>query len=193
MSFMNATPPRLTLSGRRARKAATSRITRPGARFEGYLAPDRPHAGAYDEMFAADGTVRGPYRALYESIAALDAHDLNSRSQALDHRPVERLRPRVEVVRVEGRDRLVQRAVGAADGAVGGEHLVVGTRVRPVRREIALEPGTRPGDPAGRRLPRTSTGQGQPGRRGVHERHPDLRAPSCATLRRRWTHGETSL
>ena len=51
---MNATPPRLPLSGRRARKAATSRITRPGARFEGYLAPDRPHAGAYDEMFAAD-------------------------------------------------------------------------------------------------------------------------------------------
>ncbi|HET6711642.1 circularly permuted type 2 ATP-grasp protein, partial [Amycolatopsis sp.] len=89
MSTMNATPPRLPPSGRRARKAATSRITRPGARFEGYLSPERPHAGAYDEMFAADGTVRGPYRALYESIAALDAHDLQSRSQALDRAMVD--------------------------------------------------------------------------------------------------------
>ena len=75
---MNATPPRLPPSGRRARKATTRRITRPGAPFDGYLSPDRPHADAYDEMFAADGTVRGPYRALHESIAALDARDLTA-------------------------------------------------------------------------------------------------------------------
>ncbi|GAB3351889.1 circularly permuted type 2 ATP-grasp protein [Amycolatopsis echigonensis] len=65
------------------------RAARPGAQFDGYLAPERPHAGAYDEMFAPDGTVRGPYRALYGSIAALDASDLTNRSQALDRAMVD--------------------------------------------------------------------------------------------------------
>ena len=55
-----------------------------GAFFDGYLDPDRPHPGAYDEMFGSDGTVRSPYRALYQSIADLDASDLSARAEALD-------------------------------------------------------------------------------------------------------------
>src|SRR2546423_1408917 len=35
--------------------------------FDGYLDPKRPHAGAYDEMFAPDFTVRAAYRRLHES------------------------------------------------------------------------------------------------------------------------------
>jgi uncharacterized circularly permuted ATP-grasp superfamily protein len=40
-------------------------------------------------MFAPDGTVRSPYRALYESIAGLDAADLTARSEALDRAMVD--------------------------------------------------------------------------------------------------------
>ncbi len=54
------------------------------ALFEGYHEPGRPHAGAYDEMFAADGTVRSPYRALHDAIAPTAAADLTVRSEALD-------------------------------------------------------------------------------------------------------------
>ncbi len=54
------------------------------ALFDGYLEPDRPHAGAYDEMFAPDGTVRTPYRALHDAIAPTAAADLTVRSEALD-------------------------------------------------------------------------------------------------------------
>lgn len=54
------------------------------ALFDGYLEPDRPHAGAYDEMFAPDGTVRTPYRALHDAIAPTAAADLTARSEALD-------------------------------------------------------------------------------------------------------------
>ncbi|WP_027928290.1 circularly permuted type 2 ATP-grasp protein [Amycolatopsis benzoatilytica] len=90
MSSMNSnSAPRLPPAGRRARTVKGRRAARPGAQFDGYLAPERPHAGAYDEMFAPDGTVRGPYRALYGSIAALDASDLTNRSQALDRAMVD--------------------------------------------------------------------------------------------------------
>ena len=54
------------------------------ALFDDYLEPDRPHAGAYDEMFHADGTVRPHYRALHEAIAPTAAADLKVRSEALD-------------------------------------------------------------------------------------------------------------
>lgn len=57
---------------------------RAGALFDDYLDPGRPHPDAYDEMFAADGSVRSSYRALHESIAGLDAADLTGRSAALD-------------------------------------------------------------------------------------------------------------
>ncbi|RZQ65144.1 circularly permuted type 2 ATP-grasp protein [Amycolatopsis suaedae] len=80
----NNAPPKLPPAGMRPRTARARTNGRPGAQFDGYLAANRPHPGAYDEMFAGDGTVRPPYRALYESIAALDAGDLTARSAALD-------------------------------------------------------------------------------------------------------------
>ncbi|WP_158879493.1 circularly permuted type 2 ATP-grasp protein [Amycolatopsis anabasis] len=84
----NSTP-RLPPSGRRARARTSRRNGHPGAQFDGYLAPSRPHAGAYDEMFAPDGVVRSPYRALYESIARLDSSDLTARAEALDRAMVD--------------------------------------------------------------------------------------------------------
>jgi uncharacterized circularly permuted ATP-grasp superfamily protein len=80
---------RLPPSGRRARTSRTRRNSHLGAQFDGYLSPQRPHSGAYDEMFAPDGSVRGPYRALYDSIAGLDASDLNARASALDRAMVD--------------------------------------------------------------------------------------------------------
>ncbi|HEV7978560.1 circularly permuted type 2 ATP-grasp protein [Amycolatopsis sp.] len=85
----NNSAPRLPPGGRRARTSKVSRNSQPGAQFDGYLSPKRPHSGAYDEMFAPDGTVRGPYRALYESIAALDGSDLTARASALDRAMVD--------------------------------------------------------------------------------------------------------
>jgi uncharacterized circularly permuted ATP-grasp superfamily protein len=85
----NNSAPRLPPGGRRARTSKVSRNSQPGAQFDGYLSPKRPHSGAYDEMFAPDGTVRVPYRALYESIAALDGSDLTARASALDRAMVD--------------------------------------------------------------------------------------------------------
>ncbi|OZM72857.1 hypothetical protein CFN78_14315 [Amycolatopsis antarctica] len=76
--------PKLPPAGRRARTPKARTRGRAGEQFHGYLAPGRPHAGAYDEMFDSDGSVRGPYRALYESLAALGGADLSARSDALD-------------------------------------------------------------------------------------------------------------
>lgn len=54
--------PQLPLNARRAQTARRRfRDPRPGEQFEGYLAPDRPNAAAYDEMFDPDGSVRAPY------------------------------------------------------------------------------------------------------------------------------------
>ncbi len=64
--------------------AATEEASAGSALFDGYLEPDRPHAGAYDEMFAPDGTVRTPYRALHDAIAPTAVADLTVRSEALD-------------------------------------------------------------------------------------------------------------
>ncbi len=72
----------LPKSPRRSRLSAVPRRT--GEFFDNYLDPDRAHSAAFDEMFAADGTVRGPYRALYESIAGLDVTDLSARAEALE-------------------------------------------------------------------------------------------------------------
>lgn len=79
-----SSPPKLPPAGRRARVPKARTKGRAGEQFHGYLSPARPHRGAYDEMFDSDGTVRGPYRALYESLAVLDASDLSARSDALD-------------------------------------------------------------------------------------------------------------
>ncbi|GAB3480665.1 circularly permuted type 2 ATP-grasp protein [Amycolatopsis cihanbeyliensis] len=87
---MNAnTALKLPPAGRRARRARARTNGRPGAQFHGYLEPQRPYPGAYDEMFAPDGTVRTPYRALYESISALAANDLDARAEALDRAMVD--------------------------------------------------------------------------------------------------------
>src|SRR4030088_521043 len=85
----NNSAPRLPLTGRRARAARGRRNGHPGAQFDGYLTPTRPHADAYDEMFSPDGTVRMTYPAWYESIAALDSNDLTARSSALDRAMVD--------------------------------------------------------------------------------------------------------
>ncbi|RZS31422.1 putative circularly permuted ATP-grasp superfamily protein [Herbihabitans rhizosphaerae] len=55
-----------------------------GELFRGYLDPKRPHAEAYDEMFAPDSTVRQAYRRLHDSLAPSSAADLTARSEALD-------------------------------------------------------------------------------------------------------------
>src|SRR5947207_8302697 len=52
--------------------------------FDGYLDPKRPHAGAYDEMFAGDGAVRMAYRRLHESLATARPAELTARAEALD-------------------------------------------------------------------------------------------------------------
>src|SRR5688572_25552268 len=57
---------------------------RVGELFDGYLDPKRPHAGAYDEMFAPDSTLRPAYRRLHESLAPARPADLTARSEALD-------------------------------------------------------------------------------------------------------------
>ncbi|MFD6066855.1 circularly permuted type 2 ATP-grasp protein [Amycolatopsis lurida] len=86
----NNSAPRLPPAGRRPPTTTSARrAAKPGAQFDGYLSPSRPHSGAYDEMFMADGTVRQPYRALYESISALTSADLSSRSAAIDRAMVD--------------------------------------------------------------------------------------------------------
>ncbi|MFC7613646.1 circularly permuted type 2 ATP-grasp protein [Actinokineospora soli] len=55
-----------------------------GELFDGYLDPRRPHAGAYDEMFAPDSGVRSAYRRLREHLGTLQPADLTARSEALD-------------------------------------------------------------------------------------------------------------
>jgi uncharacterized circularly permuted ATP-grasp superfamily protein len=87
---MNAnSAPKLPPSGRRARPTRARTTSRPGAQFDGYLVPGRPHSEAFDEMFGADGVVRAPYRSLYESISALGAPDLSARADALDRAMVD--------------------------------------------------------------------------------------------------------
>jgi uncharacterized circularly permuted ATP-grasp superfamily protein len=75
--------------GEDAQMERSSTRTRPageqqGELFDGYLDPKRPHAEAYDEMFAADATVRPAYRRLHESLATARPADLTARSEALD-------------------------------------------------------------------------------------------------------------
>ncbi|EWC60143.1 Protein containing domain DUF404, DUF407 [Actinokineospora spheciospongiae] len=78
---------RMERSATAARPKRGARDTGPdlGGLFEGYLDPRRPHAGAYDEMFAQDdAAVRQAYRRLHEQLAASQPGDLTARSEALD-------------------------------------------------------------------------------------------------------------
>jgi uncharacterized circularly permuted ATP-grasp superfamily protein len=68
----------------RPRVARSANGHAPGALFDGYLDPGRPHAGAYDEMFAETASVRPAYRTLYDSLAPSEVSDLAARSEALD-------------------------------------------------------------------------------------------------------------
>jgi uncharacterized circularly permuted ATP-grasp superfamily protein len=56
----------------------------PAGLFDGYLDPKRPHAGAYDEMFAPDGTVRQAYRRLHDQLDRSVPAELGARAEALD-------------------------------------------------------------------------------------------------------------
>jgi len=73
-----------------AQRAATRPSTKAslnghlGELFENYLDPRRPHAGAFDEMFADEATVRSAYRRLHESLAPSKPADLATRAEALD-------------------------------------------------------------------------------------------------------------
>lgn len=56
----------------------------PAGLFDGYLDPKRPHAGAYDEMFAGDGAVRQAYRRLHDQLHKSAPAELGTRAEALD-------------------------------------------------------------------------------------------------------------
>ncbi|HEY0692667.1 MAG TPA: circularly permuted type 2 ATP-grasp protein [Kribbella sp.] len=56
----------------------------PSLLFDGYLDPERPHAGAYDEMFDPVDGVRPAYRRLHDSLAPLQPADLTARAEALE-------------------------------------------------------------------------------------------------------------
>jgi uncharacterized circularly permuted ATP-grasp superfamily protein len=56
----------------------------PAGLFDGYLDPKRPHAGAYDEMFAGDGSVRQAYRRLHDQLDHSAPAELGARAEALD-------------------------------------------------------------------------------------------------------------
>jgi uncharacterized circularly permuted ATP-grasp superfamily protein len=64
-----------------------SRAARPDARseriFGGYSTSDACYSMAFDEMFDAQGNVRGPYKGIYAELAPSDASDLKARADAL--------------------------------------------------------------------------------------------------------------
>ena len=135
------------------------------ALFDGYHEPDRPHADAYDEMFAADGTIRTPYRALHDAIAPTAAADLAARSEALDRAYVDQgitfsLLRRGAAVPARPR---AARDLGARSGDSSSEAIV--QRVRALEAFLAdvygdgeiLRDG-HPAAPADHHLRRTSTG-----------------------------------
>ncbi len=68
----------------RSARSSTRRRGRDGELFDGYLDPRRPYAGAYDEMFGPDRTLRPAYRRLHESLAPSAPAELGARAEALD-------------------------------------------------------------------------------------------------------------
>ncbi|MGD1237944.1 circularly permuted type 2 ATP-grasp protein [Mycobacterium seoulense] len=51
--------------------------------FGGYNASSDTYSMAFDEMFDAQGTVRGPYKGIYAELAPSDASELKARAEAL--------------------------------------------------------------------------------------------------------------
>ncbi|TDH19687.1 circularly permuted type 2 ATP-grasp protein [Mycobacteroides franklinii] len=74
-------------SGRPARAASTPRLTRRDDQiFGGYrelVSEKGAYSKAFDEMFDAEGNVRGPYKGIYAELAPTDAADLAARADAL--------------------------------------------------------------------------------------------------------------
>jgi uncharacterized circularly permuted ATP-grasp superfamily protein len=68
------------------RRGSRGAAPRPDARseriFGGYTTSDS-YAMAFDEMFDAQGTVRGPYKGIYAELAPSDASELKARAEAL--------------------------------------------------------------------------------------------------------------
>lgn len=66
------------------REGARQRSRRRSERiFDGYNTADDVYSVAFDEMFDANGTVRGPYKGIYAELAPSDASDLKARADAL--------------------------------------------------------------------------------------------------------------
>ncbi|MBA0048785.1 circularly permuted type 2 ATP-grasp protein [Mycobacterium sp. NPDC050853] len=74
-------------SGRPTRTASSPRLTRRDDQiFGGYRAlvsEKGAYSKAFDEMFDAEGNVRGPYKGIYAELAPTDAADLAARADAL--------------------------------------------------------------------------------------------------------------
>src|ERR1700742_3464949 len=74
---------RSAASAASASRSSRSTSGRDGQLFDGYLDGKRPHAEAYDEMFAPDKTLRPAYRRLHESLAPAVPAELGARAEAL--------------------------------------------------------------------------------------------------------------
>ncbi|HEY5856765.1 MAG TPA: circularly permuted type 2 ATP-grasp protein [Aldersonia sp.] len=72
-------PQSSTKTARKSVRGAGSNGAHPGV-FDGYSVG--PYQAAFDEMFD-DGTVRSPYRGIYDALAPIDVEDLAARSDAL--------------------------------------------------------------------------------------------------------------
>ncbi|HET9891172.1 MAG TPA: circularly permuted type 2 ATP-grasp protein, partial [Mycobacterium sp.] len=59
------------------------RAARPERIFGGYNGSSDAYEMAFDEMFDAQGAVRGPYRGIYAELAPSDASELQARAEAL--------------------------------------------------------------------------------------------------------------
>jgi uncharacterized circularly permuted ATP-grasp superfamily protein len=68
---------------RRGSRSARRSLARFERIFGGYNLTSDAYALAYDEMFDAQGNVRGPYKGIYAELAPSDASDLEARSEAL--------------------------------------------------------------------------------------------------------------
>jgi len=70
-----------TASARTSRKSPSSTKRYEGI-FDGYNSVGG-YSKAFDEMFDADGNVRGPYKGIFAELAPSDASELEARSDAL--------------------------------------------------------------------------------------------------------------
>ncbi|BBZ03693.1 hypothetical protein MCHIJ_31300 [Mycolicibacterium chitae] len=72
-----------TVSGQSKRKTSSRAAKKSAPIFDGYTERGT-YADAFDEMFDAQGAVRGPYKGIYKELAPSDASELAARSEALD-------------------------------------------------------------------------------------------------------------